>query len=295
MNAALPGGSRFDATRFTADGRRGMVESQVIEEDVLTLEVEGIGQYALMWTPTRAAAGAAGYTRADGVLADEALPERLALAAGFVFTEGLIDGLADIEAMSVCPERPDVVRMRLATAQRTTPRRRDVVVNSACGICGGREQLEAMLGTPRVTGSAMRLAAGDFTRLLEALRARQFVFGRTGGAHAAMSFDAGGEVLAFAEDLGRHNALDKVIGCGLLEGRPRDGTGVLVSSRLSYEMLNKAARAGFEVVAAISAPTTLAVEMARRAGITLCAFVRGDGIEVYSHPERIVAARFTGH
>lgn len=280
-------GRTFCATRFGGDGRSGTVANEVIAEEVLTLDVGEVGTYNLMWTPTRPLDGPVGYTPDDGVLADEAAPEPLALAAGFLLTEGLIDGLSDIAEMAVCAQRPDVVRVRLANPGAVQVRRRNVVMNSSCGVCGGGEQIAAQLACRAPVGRRLRVAPSDLSRLVRALQQRQCVFRSTGGAHAALVFAADLGVRAFAEDLGRHNALDKVIGELLLRGETFAGCGVLVSSRLSYEMVAKSVRAGFELIAAISAPTSLAIDIAERAGITLCAFVRGEGAEVYSHPERI--------
>lgn len=280
-------GRTFRAMRLGGDGRSGNIASQVIAEEVLTLDVGEIGTYNLMWTPTRPLDGPVGYTPDDGVLGDEAAPEPLALAAGFLLTEGLIDGPADIAEMAVCAQRPDVVRVRLANPGTTRVRRRNVVMNSSCGVCGGGDQIAAQFADHPPVSRRLRVAASDLSRLVRALQQRQCVFQSTGGAHAALVFGADLGVRAFAEDLGRHNALDKVIGELLLRGETLSGCGVLVSSRLSYEMVAKSARAGFELIAAISAPTSLAIDIAERAGITLCAFVRGEGAEIYSHPDRI--------
>lgn len=282
-----PVGRTFRAMRLGGDGRSGTVATQVIAEEVLTLDVAEIGTYNLMWTPTRVLDGPVGYTLDDGVLADDAAPEPLALAVGFLLTEGLVDGLADIAEMAVCEQRPDVVRVRLANPGKTNVRRRNVVMNSSCGVCGGGDQIAAQLACRAPVGRRLRVAPTDLSRLVRALQQRQCVFRSTGGAHAALVFDADLGVRAFAEDLGRHNALDKVIGQLLLRGETFSGCGVLVSSRLSYEMVAKSVRAGVELIAAISAPTSLAIDIAERAGITLCAFVRGEGAEVYSHPHRI--------
>ncbi|WP_332670760.1 formate dehydrogenase accessory sulfurtransferase FdhD [Aromatoleum sp.] len=282
-----PAGRTFRAMRLAGDGRSGTVANQVIAEEVLTLDVAEIGTYNLMWTPTRPLDGPVGYTPDDGVLADEPAPEPLALAAGFLLTEGLIDELSDIAEMAVCEQRLDVVRVRLANPAATNVRRRNVVMNSSCGVCGGGDQIAAQLAGRAPVSRRLRVAPSDLSRLGRALQQRQYVFRSTGGAHAALVFGADLGVRAFAEDLGRHNALDKVIGELLLRGETFSGCGVLVSSRLSYEMVAKSVRAGFELIGAISAPTSLAIDIAERAGITLCAFVRGEGAEVYSHPERI--------
>lgn len=273
-------GSTTAAARPTADW--------VIEEQALTIAVEEVGRYTLMWTPTESPHGAVGFTRGDGILADSACPEILALTAGFVFTEGLVDALSDIAHMAVCPDNPALVRVQLASPERSRVRRTQGVVTSSCGICGEGGEPEHGLQPTEIASDTLRLKADGFERLMTALQIRQLVFESTGGAHAAAVFDSRGEIVAAAEDLGRHNALDKVIGRCLLLGQPLSGCGVLLSSRLSMELVRKAARAGIELMAAISAPTSYAIELADRYGITLCGFVRGTRANVYTHPRRIV-------
>ena len=133
-----------------------------------------------------------------------------------------------------------------------------------------------------------RLRSAQFDELMSAMRKLQTVFTQTGGAHAAAVFDRNAQIIAVAEDLGRHNALDKVIGMCLLKDADLSGCGVLLSSRLSLEMITKAIRAGFEIIAAVSAPTSLAIEIADRFGVTLGGFVRGGRVTIYSWPRRIV-------
>lgn len=288
FSAAPCGVVTVAAERISAAGeRRDAAACEVVQEDVLTLEVEQIGSYALMWTPTEAHPGATGYTAEDGVLADAGTPEALALAAGFAFTEGIVDALSDIAAMWVCPERPDVVNLRLADPERVAPRRRNVVVNSSCGICGGREQLAGRMQALPPVDDALRLTLSDLAAIRDEMQGHQLAYSRTGGTHAAALFDASLRIVAIAEDLGRHNALDKVIGYGLLGGSDLRGCGAFLSSRASYEMVAKAVRARLALLAAISAPSSMAVELAARQGITLCGFVREDRATVYTHPQRI--------
>jgi FdhD protein len=295
------------AERVNIEGfRQQRVDAKVIHEDALTIDIEDVGSYSLMWAPTTDNARAVGFCIEDGILADDSvsnaslglqpgmmhgIPESLALAAGFAFTEGIVDALDEIAGMSVCQERPDVVRMRLRDPGAVAVRRRNVVMNSSCGVCGGREQLQdnSIAWTP--VPDTLRMTIADFTSIREAMERGQNIFGCTGGAHGAVIFDAHLSVLAMAEDLGRHNALDKVIGYGLLGGKGLAGCGAFISSRISYEMVAKAVRAGFEILAAISAPTSLAIETAERSGITLCGFVRRGNAEIYTHPHRIVTAQ----
>lgn len=272
--------------RVEGDGHR-VAEDAVIVEDTLTIEIGGVGSYTLMWTPTGVEGTAHGYVAGDGFLGEGDRSEALALALGFTFTEGIIDGLQDVATLAVCPDNPGVVRMQLADPEKVSVRRRNVVMNSSCGVCGGREMIENVGLTGCRVGDGLLLPASLLHRLMADMQARQTVFARTGGAHAAAVFGPAGDILAIDEDIGRHNALDKVIGRCIAEGRPLSGNGVVLSSRISLEMVVKAARAGFQVVAAMSAPTSLAVECAERWGITLCGFVRGDRLTVYTSPWRV--------
>jgi len=282
------------AERVSVGSHRRRVEALVIHEDVLTIDIEEVGTYSLMWTPICDNSVAVGFCSEDGILTDnetgtlvnEDVPEPLALAAGFAFTEGIVNTLADISHMSICPERPDVVRMRLRDPKLVAVRRRNVVMNSSCGVCGGREQLHSAVRWAEVP-DILRVTVADLVSICDALQQKQEVFGRTGGAHGAAIFDGRLKVVGMAEDLGRHNALDKVIGQRFLTGLGFAGSGAFITSRISYEMVAKAARAGLELVAAISAPSSLAIEMANRAGITLCGFVRRGSAEIYTHSHRV--------
>lgn len=286
--------SAIAAQRFDTSGA---VEDAcwVVDEETLTIDVEGVGAYTLMWTPTRPAGAACGFVPGEGVLVDgtpgegeAGVPEVLALAAGFAYTEGLFDRIEGVRALSVCADAPDVVRLSLVDPTRAQVRRRNVVIGSSCGICGGRERIEDVVrGIPPV-GDALRLGAAQLEAVMTAMRQRQAVWLATGGTHAAAIFDASGRVLALAEDLGRHNALDKVIGECLLAGIPLAGCGAALTSRITLEMASKAARAGLEMVAAVSAASSLAIEAADRFGITLCAFVRNGRATAFSHGHRLL-------
>lgn len=260
---------------------------QIIEEDALTIDIADVGTYTLMWTPTDSTSGASGYTRSDGVMGEPGDAERLALAVGFAFTEGIIRSLHEVRSMAVCADAPGLVRMALEDPSSVVTRRRNVLLNSSCGICGSRDIIDNNAYGLSAVADRMRLGATRIAPLMVAMQERQQVFPLTGGAHAAAVFGQGGQILAIAEDLGRHNALDKVIGRMLLEGTDFDHCGVLLSSRLSLEMVTKAIRAGFEIIAAIGAPTSLAIEVARHFGITLCGFVRNGRTTLYTHPHRI--------
>lgn len=261
----------------------------VVEEDTLTLDVAGIGKYTLMWTPTEDIDSSFGFTDVDGVLADGGNPEALCLAAGFALSEGIIASLDDILTMALCVDEPDVVQLELKDATSVEVGRANVLIRSSCGVCGYRDIVDKNMYQLQPVGSNMRLSESGFGRLMTDMRAGQLIFRDTGGSHGAALFGEDGVVRGVSEDLGRHNALDKAIGRHLLEGRSFADCGVLLSSRLSLEMIVKAIRAGIQIVAAVSAPTSLAIELADRFGLTLCGFVRDERMTVYTHPWRIPA------
>jgi FdhD protein len=219
-----------------------------------------------------------------------------ALAAGFLRSERVVRSADDIGAIEHCrhPDRAEAhhvvdVFLRGAAAGRLPAlldRRRASVANSSCGVCGRATIAELLEGiAPLRIGQTVE--AELVHALPDRLRERQSTFARTGGLHAAAAFAAGGALLAAAEDVGRHNAADKVIGSFLLD----EGRGVpevlMVSGRVSFEIVQKAWLAAIPIVAAISAPTSLAVELADEAGITLLGFVRERGFNIYTHPSRI--------
>jgi FdhD protein len=277
----------------TTDAASEAFQCQVVEEDALTLNVQGVGHYTLMWTPTVHNTTAQGYTLEDGLLGDEEQPEGLCLAMGFALSEGLIDSLADIKSLSVCPDDPKVVQLQLHHPERVITARKNVVINSSCGICGPREILEDNALSLPTVADTLRVSHGQFAQLMAQMREGQQIFEQTGGSHAAAIFDQSGQVLAVAEDLGRHNALDKAIGMVLLQRGDVAGCGVVLSSRLSLEMVLKAVRTGLQMMLAVSAPTSLAIEVADKFGVTLCGFVRERRATVYTHPQRVLGATST--
>lgn len=260
---------------------------RVIQEDALTIDVEDVGTYTLMWTPTDPLeADGLGYVDGDGLIGGGD-SGALALAAGFLFTEGIIEGIGGIHTMASCDKTPGVIRVQLKSPASVVTRRRNLVMTSSCGLCGSREVVENNTFGLSEVPDRMRLDAQGFSQLMKEMLSHQAIFAETGGAHAAAIFSADGLTHAVAEDLGRHNALDKVIGATLLCGDGFNSKGALLSSRLSLEMVTKAVRAGLEIVAAVSAPTSLAIEVAERFGLTLCGFVRGQRATVFTHPHRI--------
>jgi FdhD protein len=219
------------------------------------------------------------------------------LAAGFLFGEGVIAGLDDIREITYCvdgsvagDQQYNIVNVDLArpALPDLIALERHFTTTSACGVCG-RATLEALRerGTATVS-SALSIAPALITALPETLRARQRVFEATGGLHAAALFDAHGALLLVREDVGRHNAFDKLTGRALMDGKlPLHASIVLVSGRTSYELVQKTIVAGAPILCAVSAPSSLAVALARDFGVTLVGFLRGARFNVYAHDERI--------
>ena len=219
------------------------------------------------------------------------------LAAGFLLAEGVISSSNDLGAVEHCkhpdhPDRHNVVDVfLLGEARRALDQRfedrRHVVATSSCGVCG-RLTIESLRRNLTPLSCGWTLAPSIAASLPVRLRSRQRLFDETGGLHAAGLFTADGTMIGFAEDVGRHNAVDKVVGRMLLDDRLPLGDAVLaVSGRTSFEILQKAWLAGVAIVCAVSAPSSLAVELAESAGITLLGFVRDGGFNIYSHGERV--------
>lgn len=285
----IPGVIKTDAVLIAGPkATRKLQPVEVVQEDALTLRIEDVGDYTLMWTPTVTDRGLAqGFTLEDGLLGDEEHPEGLCLALGFALSEGLITQLTDLKSISACPEQPATVQLQLQHPERVEAARKNVLVNSSCGICGPREILEENRLNLQPVEDNLRISPDDFPQLIAGMQQQQSIFARTGGSHAAAIFDQSGRIIAAAEDLGRHNALDKVIGSVLIQRGNLRRCGVLLSSRLSLEMVLKAVRCGLQLMLAVSAPTSLAIDVAQRFGVTLCGFVRDSRATIYSHPQRL--------
>ena len=219
------------------------------------------------------------------------------LAAGFLYGEGIVTSPDDILKISYCvdPEidaeqQYNIVNVELRGGREfdLRPLERHFYTTSACGVCGkaSLEQLE-LRGCP-VISPGPEVSAETIYSLPETLREAQGLFDATGGLHAAALFDGEGELLALREDVGRHNATDKLVGWALLEGRlPLAEHVVLVSGRSSFEIMQKCLTAGVPIVCAISAPSSLAVDVARQFSMTLVGFLRGNRFNIYSGHERI--------
>lgn len=222
------------------------------------------------------------------------------LAAGFLFSEGVIGARDEVRRITYCvdpqidaEQQYNIVTVELARSDlpQMPALERSFFTSSACGVCG-KASLEALRlrgCAPPPPGPSISPAA--LGRLPDRLRGAQGVFQATGGLHAAALFDAGGSLIAIREDVGRHNAMDKLVGWAFLEGAlPARDRIVMVSGRASFELLQKTLAAGAPVFCAVSAPSSLAVEVAREFGLTLVGFLRGDRFNVYAGSERVVPA-----
>ena len=249
--------------RFASASMTGRIPDKVVIEQPVTIMIDKLGSFTVMATPS----------------------DIEALAVGFVYSEGLIDGIDDVVEVSTKPELPNVVGIQVYDPTQISVRR-NMIVASSCGMCGTRN-IDNMLSDMPACDTSLEIKSSILIELTERLKSMQHIFLMTGGAHAAGIFDSSGKILAFAEDIGRHNALDKAIGKCLLGGLPMKCCAVVLSGRVSLEMVTKSARAGIGLIAAVSAPTSLAIEAAERWNITLCGFVRSDKLNIYTHPKRV--------
>lgn len=244
-------------------GRGPSAETRgLVREAPLIIEVVGHGGFTIMRTPGH----------------------DLDLAVGFLLADGVVEGMGDITKLRAC-EGGDTVKVWLRDGVAGEVHR-NLVVLSSCGLCGHEDAGAIVSGLEPVQGGIT--VDVDLLYLLPSqLRAEQDLFDRTGGCHAAALFDAGGSIHVLGEDLGRHSALDKVLGHAARFGIRTDDRGVILSGRTSLEMIVKAVRARIGLVMAISAPSDAAVDAADRLGVTLCGFARGDEVAVYSHAWRV--------
>jgi FdhD protein len=258
--------------RYDAGRTRGEVDDVLAAEEPLELRVEGRPLAVVMRTP--------GHDRE--------------LAAGFLLTEGVIKTAKDLFDITSCVEagaagEGNAVDVALAHPEAFDFEKltRHVFTSSSCGICS-KASIDLVLKRRKPLHDEVRVKSGVLLALPERLARKQETFKSTGGLHACALFDPAGKLLAAREDVGRHNALDKLLGWALLEKRiPLHGHIALLSGRASFEMMQKAHAAGIPMVAAISAPSSLAVDFARESGQTLVGFLRGRSMNVYSGNERI--------
>jgi FdhD protein len=264
--------------RITATGRVSRPDVLAVEEP-LELRVAGRALAVTMRTPGH----------------------DVELAHGFLLSEGVIGGRADVLDARYCDSLDDdgrntynVLDVGLAPGVPAPEVgvERNFYTTSSCGVCG-KASLDAVRLRTRFSPAddPVVVDAATLTALPDRLRTRQRVFERTGGLHAAGLFTADGELLVVREDVGRHNAVDKVLGWSVLQGRvPAASTVLMVSGRTSFELVQKAVMAGIPVLAAVSAPSSLAVELAEESGLTLAGFVRGDAMNLYAGAHRVRTA-----
>lgn len=269
---------RRSVLRLTEDGGRRRQDALAAEEP-LEIRVDGKALAVTMRTPGH----------------------DVELAHGFLLTEGVIAAAEDVSTARYCDSVDDQGRntynvLDLALAEGVEPPdtgvERNFYTTSSCGVCG-KAALDAVKLKTRFSpaGDDHLVAPETLVTFPGLLRERQRVFESTGGLHAAGIFTTEGEPLVVREDVGRHNAVDKAAGWALLERRvPLSGTVLMVSGRASFELVQKAAMAGIPVLAAVSAPSSLAVELAEEQGITLIGFLRGTSMNVYTGAERITGS-----
>jgi FdhD protein len=250
--------ARVDVLRLPAGASE---RDELAVEEPLEIRVNGEPVAVTMRTPGHDEELALGFLRSEGIPALEAHP-----------TEDLAANVVDVEVGG------DFALDRL---------RRNFYTSSSCGVCG-KGALEAVAVEAPVVASDLTVSAGVVGAMPERLRESQATFAATGGLHATGLFDEGGTLLCAREDVGRHNAMDKVVGWAFQQSLlPLDRYALCVSGRLSFELVQKAAVAGCPIMVAVGAPSSLAVELARDRGLTLCGFVRDGRVNVYTEPRRI--------
>jgi FdhD protein len=269
--ALLKGTRQVQAHRLSTDRGSGCPVAEsvcVVVEAALTIDVQGVDSYTLLCTPG----------------------DTLPMVYGFLFSEGVIDSTAEVSSCKPCKDDPSIIRVKLTTdVPRIGDPGRNLLIVSSCGACG-HEDLQTKLDAMPPVDDTLRIHGSLLQAPSRAVQEKQVLFEACGGTHAAGIFTSEGKILACAEDTGRHNALDKAIGRCLLDGVSTAGCGAVLSGRISLEMVGKCARAGIELITAISAPTSLALDVAERCNITLCAFVRQNRATVFTHPRRVVDA-----
>lgn len=267
--------ARRRASHLTADTITTRPETLVVEEP-LELRVNGSAITVTMRTPG----------------------SDVELAQGFLLTEGVVGQRDDIARVEYCrgagPDGTNTYNVLDVTLADGVPTpgldvTRNFYTTSSCGVCG-KGSIDAVRTISRHSpGDDPTVVASEtLSAMPDQLRSAQRVFASTGGLHGAALFDADGTMLVVREDIGRHNAVDKVIGWAVEQRRiPLSGTVLLVSGRASFELTQKAIMAGIPVLAAVSAPSSLAVDLASQAGLTLVAFLRGESMNVYTRPDRV--------
>jgi FdhD protein len=254
------------------DGAESEVSDTIVVEEPLEIRVDGESAVVTMRTPG----------------------DDFDLAAGFMWTEGWIRSFGDVGTIAHCPDEQDPelknsVDIRLLSPAQHVSWRSTTWVSSSCGLCG-KATIEAIRREVSPLLSDVRIPDEIVFGLPGALFRRQSNFRETGGIHAAGLFDVEGRELAVREDIGRHNAVDKVVGALLREDRLGEAAVLMVSGRLGFEIAQKALMAGVPIVASVSAPSSLAVSLAVEFGLTTVGFLRGRSMNIYSRSDRIITA-----
>ncbi len=255
--------------RIVKGAARNVVDDALVVEAPLELRIAGTPSVVLMRTPGH----------------DEHL------ACGLLFAEGVIARAAELANMhrpetATPEERGNVLELGLDPKTSKMPDR-TLYSSSSCGVCG-KTAIAALELRTAPLHDGLEISAAFAASLPDRLRAAQPVFDATGALHAAGAFDANGVLIAAFEDVGRHNAVDKLVGWALARNAlPMSAAVLCVSGRVSFEIVQKAIVAGFPIIVAVSAPSSLAVDMAERFRVTLCGFVRGGGLNIYSHAARV--------
>ncbi len=263
-----PGSREFDVLRVhnSATATLAGVRERVVVEEPLEIRLDDEPLAVTMRTPGHDAE----------------------LAVGFLVTEGVVPDAAAIATATHCDENENVVEVRTAPgAVVELPEPRRFYSTSSCGVCGKASIDAVRVNAPHLGGDATRVPAALLSSLPERLRAAQPLFDATGALHAAGLFDPEGRLVCVREDVGRHNAVDKLVGWAVIHQHPLSGHVLVVSGRAGFEIVQKAAVARIPIVAAISGPSSLAIDLARECGLTLVAFLRGDAMNVCSAPERV--------
>src|SRR4051794_1538034 len=264
MQRDMPSATQFPATRVGADGRIAAQQRMVPAEVPIAISFLGIGYAVMMATPSD--------------IED--------FAIGFARSERLIESAADVIGIEIRVKEEGIllgIELEVERHDRVLQRVRHRVGESSCGLCGIENLEQALRPLPKLPAPEA-IPPDAIFRALEAIRGRQPLNAETGAVHAAALCDSAGEVIAAREDVGRHNAFDKLVGHCLREGRDMRAGFVLLTARCSYELVEKAALAGVPMLVTISAPTSLAIERAKQAGLTLVALARPDSALAMTDP-----------
>ncbi len=265
---------RVGLVRMHPDGRDAATDLVAVEEP-MEVRVNGSSFAVIMRTPGSDPELAAGFLLAEDVVR---VSDELLVIERCEDTDE--EGRGNTLNVTVTGEAERRLAERLGE-------RRQVMMTASCGLCG-RRTIESLRARVSHVAGHWQIAPVMVSSLPQRLREAQSVFDSTGGLHAAGLFDRDGHLVLIAEDVGRHNAVDKIVGRRLIEDAlPLDDTILVVSGRTSYELVQKALLAGIPFLAAVSAPSSLAIQLAEESGITLCGFVRGDTFNVYAHQERL--------